>query len=151
MLLKKSFASIQYCWLPIGSAVKNPLAMREMWVRFLCGPWRRACNPPGSLPGKIHGQGSLVGYSSWSRKELNMTEALEHYTVETDNHHVAQMGFYITKTYTHINHVTEIILSSFICYVCSIFERSFKHLPAAVIHLITVKCHLCVRQSGKVP
>ena len=26
------------------------------------------------LPGKFHGQRSLVGYSSWSHKELDMTE-----------------------------------------------------------------------------
>ena len=27
-----------------------------------------------SLPGKSHGQRSLAGYSSWSHKELDMTE-----------------------------------------------------------------------------
>ena len=26
------------------------------------------------LPGKFHGQGNLVGYSPWGRKELAMTE-----------------------------------------------------------------------------
>ena len=28
------------------------------------------------LPGKSHGQGSLVGYSSWGRIKSNMTEAI---------------------------------------------------------------------------
>ena len=33
---------------------------------------------PVSLPGKSHGQGSLVGYSPWGRKESDMTERLTH-------------------------------------------------------------------------
>ena len=37
---------------------------------------RRAWQPtPVSLPGESHGQRSLVSYSPWGRKELNMTEA----------------------------------------------------------------------------
>ena len=31
---------------------------------------------PVLLPGKSHGQRSLVGYSSWGRKELDTTELL---------------------------------------------------------------------------
>ena len=31
---------------------------------------------PGLLPGKSHGQRSLVGYSPWGRKESDMTERL---------------------------------------------------------------------------
>ena len=43
------------------------------WVRKIL--WRRAWHPPPvSLPGESHGQGSLVGYSSWGRKELDTTE-----------------------------------------------------------------------------
>ena len=30
------------------------------------------------LPGESHGQRSLVGYSPWGRKELDMTEQLTH-------------------------------------------------------------------------
>ena len=45
----------------------------DPWVmKFL---WRRAWQlTPGFLPGKFHGQRSLVGYSSWGCKELDMTE-----------------------------------------------------------------------------
>ena len=32
------------------------------------------------LPGKAHGQRSLVGYSPWDCKELNMTEQLHIFT-----------------------------------------------------------------------
>ena len=37
--------------------------------------WRRAWQPtPAFLPGEAHGQRSLVGYSPWGRKGLDMTE-----------------------------------------------------------------------------
>ena len=38
-------------------------------------PWKREWLPfPVYLPGEFHGQKSLVGYSPWGRKELDMTE-----------------------------------------------------------------------------
>ena len=47
----------------------------DPWVRKI--PWSRKCQPtPVFLPGKSHGQRSLVGYSSWGLKELDMTEGL---------------------------------------------------------------------------
>ena len=47
------------------------------WVRKI--PWRRAWQPtPVFLPGKSHGQRSLVGYSPQSHKESDTTEATEH-------------------------------------------------------------------------
>ena len=40
-------------------------------------PWRREWQPTAVfLPGKFHGQRSLVGYSAWDRKELDTTEQL---------------------------------------------------------------------------
>ena len=43
------------------------------WVRKI--PWRRKWQPtPVFLPGKSHGQRSLVGYSPWGHKELDTTE-----------------------------------------------------------------------------
>ena len=40
-------------------------------------PWRRKWrSTPVLLPGKSHGQRSLVGYSPWGRKELGTTERL---------------------------------------------------------------------------
>ena len=45
----------------------------DPWVRKI--PWRRKWQPtPVLLPGKSHGQRSLMGYSPWSRKELDTTE-----------------------------------------------------------------------------
>ena len=47
----------------------------DPWVRKL--PWRRKWQPPPIfLPGKSHGWRSLVGYSPWSREELDTTEQL---------------------------------------------------------------------------
>ena len=37
---------------------------------------KERANTPVFLPGKFHGQRSLVGYSSWGCKELDMTESL---------------------------------------------------------------------------
>ena len=39
-------------------------------------PWRKWQPTPEFLPGESHGQRSLVGYSSWSHKELDMTKQL---------------------------------------------------------------------------
>ena len=42
-------------------------------------PWSRKWQPiPAFLPGKFHGQRSLVGYSPWGHKESDTTERLRH-------------------------------------------------------------------------
>ena len=47
----------------------------DPWVGKI--PWRMKRQPIRVfLPGKSHGQRSLVGYSPWGRKELDMTEQL---------------------------------------------------------------------------
>jgi len=60
---------------PGESGVKNPPAKHETQVPSmgLQGkiPWRRKWQPtPVLLPGKSHGQRSLVGYSPWGRKRI---------------------------------------------------------------------------------
>ena len=45
-------------------------------------PWRRKWqSTPVLLPGKHHGQRSLVGYSPWRRKESDTTERLHSLSV----------------------------------------------------------------------
>ena len=45
----------------------------DPWVGKI--PWRRKWQPiPVFLPGKFHGQRSLVGYSPQDSKELDMAE-----------------------------------------------------------------------------
>ena len=49
----------------------------DSWVGKI--PWRRKWQPtPVFLPGKFHGQRSLVDHSPWGHKESDMTEATEH-------------------------------------------------------------------------
>ena len=62
-----------------SQTVKNLPAMQGTWVRSWVRkiPWRREWLPtPVFLPKESHGQGSLVGYSSWSHKEMDTTEQL---------------------------------------------------------------------------
>ena len=59
----------------------NPFAIQETgfdpWVRKI--PWRKEWQLiPVFLPGKFHGQRSLVGYSPWGHKESDRTEWLTH-------------------------------------------------------------------------
>ena len=63
--------------------VKNPPADARDARKHEFNPWvdkiprRRAWQPtPVFLPGKSHGQRSLVGYSPWGHKELDTTEQL---------------------------------------------------------------------------
>ena len=47
----------------------------DPWVGKI--PWWRAWQPTAVfLPGTFHGQRSLVGYSPWGHKEMDMTECL---------------------------------------------------------------------------
>ena len=56
----------------IAQSVKNLPAMQETWVRFLGqeDPLEKemATHSPVFLPGKSHGQRSLMGYSPWGCK-----------------------------------------------------------------------------------
>ena len=67
--------------LPSGTSGKEPACQCRRhkrcgfnpWVRKM--PWNRKGEPtPEFIPGKFHGQRSLVGYSPWGCKELDMTE-----------------------------------------------------------------------------
>ena len=62
-----------------AQTVKNLPAVRRPefnpWVGKV--PWRRAWQPsPVFLPGEVHGQRSLAGYSPWGCKESDRTEGL---------------------------------------------------------------------------
>ena len=67
--------------------VKSLLAMRETQVYSLDGedPLEKgmATPTPVFLPGKLHGQGSLMGYRPWGCKESDMTERLTHTCTHT--------------------------------------------------------------------
>ena len=62
-----------------AQAVERLPTMRETWARFLGweDPLEKKWQPIlVLLPGKSHGQRSLVGYSPWDHKESDMTEQL---------------------------------------------------------------------------
>ena len=58
--------------------VKKLPAMQETWIQSLGqeGPLEKGMATPVFLPGRFCGQRSLVGYSLWGSKELDMTEQL---------------------------------------------------------------------------
>ena len=63
----------------VAQLVKNRPAVQETRVRSLGweDPWKRKWQPtPVSLPGKSHGQRSLVSCSPWRCKESGTTEQL---------------------------------------------------------------------------
>ena len=65
--------------------VENPPAMRETKVQSLgCEDHlEKGMQPtPVFLPGEFHGQKSLVGYSTWGRKESDRTKQLT-YTINS--------------------------------------------------------------------
>ena len=69
--------------------VKNLFAMQEMWVRSLGQEdplEKEMATHSGFLPGKSHGQRSLVGYSPWGHKESDTTERLTHMRSCTHTH-----------------------------------------------------------------
>ena len=60
----------------VAQMVKNLLAMQETWVWSLGRKDRQEkgmAPTPVFLPGEFHGQGSLVGYSPWGCKELDVS------------------------------------------------------------------------------
>ena len=66
-----------YSWASlVAQMVKNPPAIGFYpWVGKI--PWRRAWQPtPLFFPGESHGQRSLMSYSPWGCKELDLTEWL---------------------------------------------------------------------------
>ena len=75
----------------VAPRVKNLPAMQETCVPSLSrdDPLERKWQPtPVFLPGEFHGQRSLVGYSPWGHKELDVTEqlTLSQSAAELENH-----------------------------------------------------------------
>ena len=66
-------------------------------------PWSRKWQPtPIFLPGKLHGQRSLVRYSPWGCKELDMTECAHTHTF-THRHiygKVTSLGFWFSDSHS---------------------------------------------------
>ena len=66
---------------PVAQMVRNLPTIQETRVRSWVGKilWRREWQAtPVFLSGESHGEKSLLGYSPWGYKELDMTERLTH-------------------------------------------------------------------------
>ena len=94
---------------------KNQFAMQKIWVRWSWVwkiPWSREWQHTAVfLPGKFHGQRSLVGYSPWGRKESDTTERLTHTHMHTRswftllysrNHHSVVKQLYSNKNFSKV-------------------------------------------------
>ena len=74
----------------------------DPWVGKI--PWRRKWQmTPVSLPGKFHGQRSLVGCSPWDHKESCMTEQLTHLTPNRDEGIDCQLFIFFCDLGSHLN------------------------------------------------
>ena len=61
----------------VAQSVKNLPKMQETRVQFLSQEdplEKKMATIPVFLPGQLHGQRSLVGHSTWGRKESDTTE-----------------------------------------------------------------------------
>ena len=71
--------SVLMNWMNLGPIIQSEVSQKREdkyhILTHICQ--RRQWHPtPVLLPGKFHGWGSLVGYSSWGHKELDTTEQL---------------------------------------------------------------------------
>ena len=75
---RKKIFPIFWRYMPGFTEIKNLPTMQETQVWSLGWekiPWRRKWQPASVfLPGRVHGQRSLVGYSPWGHKESDTTE-----------------------------------------------------------------------------
>ena len=117
---KKSFIdkqklSIQYHWIVFTRMLQGASTRLSWWLRWssVCLqcrrprfspwvgkiPWRRKWQTtPVLLPGKLHGQRSLVGYSPWDRKESDMTERLHFLSLQAEKSSTRNMKITKWKT-----------------------------------------------------
>ena len=78
-----SNAAVARMGFPAGGSGRNLTAMQEMLKRCRFDPWvgkipqsRKWQPAPVFLPGKFHGQRTLMGHSPWSHKKSDTTERL---------------------------------------------------------------------------
>ena len=97
--------------------------------------WRRKWQPtPVFLPGKSHGRRSLLGYSSWGRKELDTTEQLHFH-------------FHTVKVFSIVSEAVDIFLE-FSCFFydpmdagslisgSSAFSKSNLYIWKFLVHIL---------------
>ena len=73
---RNAFESVLMRWMNLEPIIQSEVSQKEKdKYHILMHMWRRQWHPtPVLLPGKSHGQRSLVGCHLWGRTELDMTE-----------------------------------------------------------------------------
>ena len=122
---------------------RNPTTQKEYLTKTIIFFWRRQWHPtPVLLPGKSHGQRSLVGCSPWGREELGTIEQLHfHFSLSCigeGNGNLLQCSclknpmergawwaavYGVVQSQTQLKQVSS---SSIIFYVCSTMKPIFK-------------------------
>ena len=101
----------------------------HLWFTLL--PWRRTWQPtPVLLPGKSHGQRSLVGYSPWGHKESDTTERLHCCSNTFKVNEVPFVWFWFSFFQEWIQSKLAVIYSK-ACSACI----SLKRFIVSVLHL----------------
>ena len=97
------------------------------WVRKIC--WRREwLSTPVFLPGESQGQRSLVGYSPWGCKELEMTERTH---VHTCTHTHTLLGP------RRLQDRFPRLIYSFQCLLAALFSRLLTTISISVVSVPT--------------
>ena len=100
-------------------------------------PWEEQWQPaPVFLPGKPHGQRSLVGYSSWGHKASDITEPLTLSRFEPLNEPTLGLLFlwvmlcqilYLTDAYTYEHSNTRRLIS--VDFIACTWSHTHRHRP----------------------
>ena len=111
---KRVFRAGQSVCLPCRRSVFNPWVGKILWRR----KWQSI---PVLLPGKSHGQRSLVGYSLWGRKESDMTEWLHFTSLQS------QVKFFLIKLSSQLTNLLAYVTKSHQEISLYIFETRLKY------------------------
>ena len=125
----------------------------DPWVGKI--PWRRKWQPtPVFLPGKSHGQRSLVGYRPWGRKESDTTERLHFHFQDLFLAKVKDFSvvFKIVRVeiQTYIHKYTYISITFHSTIPIKIFKNNNKFYKSVSLFLITLSLPLS-KHLGKLP
>ena len=126
----------------VAQMVKHLPTMRETWVQSLGWEdlWRRKWQfTPVFLPGKSHGWRSLLGYSPWGRKELDMIEGL---------HFAILWNSVFRRLYLSFSSLLfASLLFTAICRASTDSHFAFLHFFSIGMVLIPVSCTMSEPQS----
>ena len=137
------FWHLAFCMLPTWLSGKESACQYrnhryDPWIAKI--PWRRKWQPtPVFLPGKFHGQRSLVGYSPWGNKESDMTEHSTHtaFFMVQFSHPYMTTGKTIALTiWTFVSKVMPLFFNMMSRFVMAFLPRSiflWLQSPSAVI------------------